>query len=176
MTPPTAPVLHLAEQVLQPRPPDIHPLGATAERIEMHRAPLGDALGLRHLGCSLVEVAPGKQAYPFHSHWHNDEVFVILAGEGDLRLGTAHHPLRSGDVVGCPAGGPDTAHAITNTGRVPLRYLALSSQHLPETCEYPDSGKTAFYDLRASATPGAAPQPFALVLRDGHEVPYWDGE
>lgn len=170
------PVLHLADQTLQPRPPEYLPTGATAERIEMHRAMLGAALGLRHLGCSLVVVAPGKQAFPYHSHWHNDELFVVLAGEGELRLGGRRHAIRAGDVVGCPAGGPETAHAITNTGAAELRYLAISSEHTPETCEYPDSGKTGFFDLRPPAAPGGPPQPHAVVLRDGREVDYWDGE
>ena len=172
----TEPVVHLADLPLQPRPAQYLPAGATAQRIEMNRAFVGAALGLSHLGCSLVEVPPGKQAFAYHSHWRNDEMFVMLSGVGELRLGGRRYALRPGDVVGCPAGGPETAHAITNTGDAPLRYLAVSSELMPDTCEYPDSGKTAFFDDRPGPTPGSPPQPFSLVVRGGREVDFWDGE
>jgi len=170
------PVLHLADLPLLPRPAQYLPTGDTAQRIEMSRAMVGAALGLSHLGCSLVEVPPGKQAFAYHSHWRNDEMFVMLSGQGELRLGGQRHALRPGDVVGCPAGGPETAHAITNTGTEALRYLAISTEFIPETCEYPDSGKTVFFDDRPGAVPGSPPQPFRVVLRGGREVDFWDGE
>jgi len=151
-----------------------------AQRIAMRSGRIGSALGLTHLGCSLVAVPPGRQAFPFHNHRHNDELFMVLDGTGELRLGTSRHPLRAGDVVGCPAGGPETAHAITNTGTTELRYLAFSSQHTPEICDYPDSGKTGWFDDRPVTAhvnaPGAPPQTDHVLVRHGQVVDYWDGE
>ena len=169
-----APILNLADVQLQPRPPAYTPPADTAQRIAMQLGRIGSALGLQHLGCSLVAVPPGRQAFPFHSHWHNDELFVVLAGQGELRFGSSRQPLREGDVVGCPAGGPETAHAITNTGATELRYLAFSSQRTPEVCEYPDSRKTGWYDDRPG--PGGALEAHHVVVRDGQVVDYWDGE
>lgn len=174
-----APLMNLAEVPLLPRPADWAPPPAIAQRIAMRSGRIGSALGLTHLGCSLVAVPPGKQAFPFHNHRHNDELFVVLAGTGELRYGSSRQPLREGDVVGCPAGGPETAHAITNTGTTELRYLAFSSQHTPEICDYPDSGKTGWFDdgpLTAQVTtPGAPPQTDHVLVRHGQVVDYWDG-
>ena len=174
--PVTNPILHLADVPLLPRPPDWAPPPAAAQRIAMRSGRIGSALGLTHLGCSLVAVPPGRQAFPFHNHRHNDELFVVLDGTGELRYGTSCQPLRAGDVVGCPAGGPETAHAITNTGTTELRYLAFSSQHTPEICDYPDSGKTGWFDDQPGAAPGAPPQTEHVLVRNGQVVDYWDGE
>lgn len=172
----TAPILHLADVPLQPRPPEFMPTGEVAQRIEMQLGRIGSVLGLNLLGCSLVAVPPGKQAFPFHNHRHNDELFVILSGQGELRFGASRHPLREGDVVGCPAGGPDTAHAITNTGSAELRYLALSSQRTPEICDYPDSGKFGVFDALVPAAPGQPPGNFHHFGREDRAVDYWEGE
>ena len=176
----TAPLLHLADLPLLPRPDAWAPPADVAQRIAMRSGRIGSALGLTHLGCSLVAVPPGKQAFPFHNHRHNDELFVVLDGTGELRYGSSRHPLRAGDVVGCPAGGPETAHAITNTGPTELRYLAFSSQHTPEICDYPDSGKTGWFDDRPPTAhvnaPGTPPQTDHVLVRNGQVVDYWDGE
>ena len=170
------PILNLAELPLLPRPPEWAPPPETAQRIAMHSGRIGSPLGLTHLGCSLVAVAPGKQAFPFHSHRHNDELFVVLAGSGELRLGGNRHPLRAGDVVDCLAGGPETAHAITNTGPTELRYLAFSSQHSTEICDCPDSGKTGWFDARPTSVRDTPPQTEHVLARDGQVVDDWDGE
>lgn len=170
------PILNLADVELQPRPPEYQPPGPIAERIEARLGRIGGLLGLHKLGCGLVVVAPGKQAFPFHSHRHNDELFVVLAGQGELRYGASRCALREGDVIGCPAGGPETAHAITNTGPTELRYLAISSQDLPEICDYPDSGKFGIFDAPAPGVSAAAAPAFHFISRAGQHLDYWDGE
>jgi uncharacterized cupin superfamily protein len=165
------PVLKLDEQALEERPPEYRPEGAAAERFHVRRAMLGKTLGLKTLGCSLTEVEPGKTAYPFHSHRVNDEMFYILAGRGELRLGEQRLPVSAGDIVGCPAGGPGTAHQLINTGREPLRYLAISSELDPEICEYPDSGKFGVWIEGTDGAPG-----FMHLGRTKDSVDYWDGE
>ena len=47
-------------------------------------------------------VPPGKKAFPHHVHHVNDELFVILSGEGTLRFGAERYSVRSGDVIVCP--------------------------------------------------------------------------
>ena len=68
-------------------------------------------------------------------------MFFILEGEGELRFGDKHYPLRPNDIIACPPGGPEVAHQIVNTGQTTMRYLALSTRCDIEVCEYPDSGK-----------------------------------
>ena len=135
---------------------------------------IGQALGAQKLGYNLTVIAPGKQAFPLHCHRVNEEMFFIIEGSGELRLGTARHPLRAGDVVACPPGGPETAHQIVNTSDRELKMLAVSTKLSPDICEYPDSGKFA---IRAEYPPGAdgKPQGFAYVGR-GDGIDYWEGE
>lgn len=167
MSPPIT-SLHRLEFV--PRPAESLPKNpATAARFGARRAALSLPLGLKRLGANVTAVQPGKAAYPFHSHRVNDELFVILAGRGELRLGAERHAVTEGDVIGCPAGDASTAHQLINTGDSELRYLAVSSEVDPEVCEYPDSGKIGTYvgndDTGLSH----------LSLR-GAAVDYWDGE
>jgi uncharacterized cupin superfamily protein len=105
------------------------------------RALFSAALGARQLGYNLTILPPGKAQCPFHSHHSEEEMFLILDGEGELRFGAARYPIRKHDVIACPTGGAEVAHQILNTGTTPLRYLALSTLAEVETCEYPDSQK-----------------------------------
>jgi uncharacterized cupin superfamily protein len=88
---------------------------------------IGPMIGVKDLGISYSEVPPGKSACPFHNHHVEDEIFIILEGEGTYRFGPESHPIKAGDVLGAPAGGQDTAHQIINTGSGPLRYYGIST-------------------------------------------------
>jgi uncharacterized cupin superfamily protein len=105
------------------------------------RAQFSDGIGARKLGYNLTELPPGKAQCPFHNHHGEEEMFLILEGEGELRFGSRRYPIRRHDVIACPTGGRDVAHQIINTGSTTLRYLALSTVVDIETCEYPDSNK-----------------------------------
>ncbi|WP_454620334.1 cupin domain-containing protein [Bradyrhizobium cenepequi] len=103
----------------------------------------------------------------------NDEMFFVLSGTGEIRIGENLHPIRSGDIISCPAGGPETAHQIVNTGTEELRYLAVSSMHYPEVAEYPESGRFGVLaDL--APTPDGRPRMFMHVGREGEGLGYWD--
>ena len=103
-------------------------------------APIGPLIGAQKLGCSLVVVPPGKKAWPYHLQYANEEMFVILEGEGTLRHDGERYPIRAGDVIASPVGKP---HQILNTSDAELRYLAISTMIEPDIAEYPE--------LRASA-------------------------
>lgn len=105
------------------------------------RASISTHIGARKLGYNLTVLPPGKAQCPFHCHHGEEEMFLILEGEGELRFGKDVFPLRAHDVVACPPGGADVAHQIINTGPTDMRYLALSTIVEVEACEYPDSGK-----------------------------------
>ena len=148
---------------------------AKGTRFEAHATRLGGAVGARALGAQYMVVPAGKSAYPFHCHRNNEEMFVILEGEGTYRFGAESYPVKAGDVCAAPAGDASTAHQLTNTGKGDLRYLAISTRNDPDICEYPDSGKFVV----ASGIPaggGMLGAEFRLTGRDKPDLDYWDGE
>ena len=131
----------------------------------------GDIAGplqLTALGAVLTVVPPGRSSCPFHVHHAEDELFVILGGEGEYRFGEETYPVRAGTVLGAPRGGPDYAHKLTNTGDGPLRYLAISSKAAIDVCEYPDSGKFMVSSRGAGK--------LGFIGREDDSLDYWDGE
>jgi uncharacterized cupin superfamily protein len=159
------PIINIADVELQARPPQFAPTGGAAERFEARVGQIAAKIGAKKLGYNLVAVPPGKRAYPFHSHRAQEEMFFVLEGAGEVRIGAETFPIRSGDIIACPTGGPETAHQIVNTGKVELRYLALSSKTSTEVCEYPDSGKIAGFA-----------EGMRFVFRAGEQAGYWEGE
>ena len=140
---------------------------------QLSRRRLGAAAGGEKLGCSLIELAPGKAGFPAHAHFANEEAVFVLEGEGVLRCGTEDQVLRAGDYAALKVGLP--AHRIDNRGPAPLRYLAISTMIEPEVVVYPDSNKVA---AMAGSPPGGDPSKrpvFDLYLRSG-QVGYWEGE
>ena len=134
---PAKPLMNLGEVEFD----DIEDNGLYTSR----RGSIGSRIGARQLGYNLTELPPGKSQCPFHSHRSEEEMFLVLEGEGELRYGGERYPIRKHDVIACPTGGPETAHQIFNTGSVPLRYLSLSTMAALEVCEYPDSGKVGIF-------------------------------
>ena len=92
-----------------------------------HGASFGAMIGLQQLGLSYNIVQPGKSGCPFHNHHVEDEAFIILSGTGYYRFGSKRIAVKVGDVLGAPAGGPETAYQLINTGDTPLVYIGLST-------------------------------------------------
>jgi uncharacterized cupin superfamily protein len=169
------PILNLADVELVPRPSAFAATGAAAQRYDARTGPIASRVGAQKLGYNLTVVPPGKRAFPFHNHRVNEEMFFVVEGTGEIRIGEAAHPIRPGDVIACPPGGKETAHQIVNTGSTELRYLAVSTKLSPEIAEYPDSGK---FGVLAEFPPGpdGKPHAFRFVGRESQGVDYWDGE
>jgi uncharacterized cupin superfamily protein len=134
------------------------------------RALFSAGIGARQLGYNLTVLPPGKVQCPFHVHHGEEEMFLILDGEGELRFGDKRYPIRKHDVIACPTGGPEVAHQIVNTGTTDMRYLALSTLVDIEACEYPDSGKVSIVTGKRGE-PG-----LHKIFRAGSTVDYYDGE
>ena len=134
-----------------------------------HRPPLYDAMSgsvsagtaAHKLGAGYDVLAPGQRACPYHFHHAQEELFVVLEGEGSLRVAGEFLPLRAGDVIFIPPG-PDHPHQIINTSGAPMRYLSISTQERPEVCEYPDSAKISVSGRG--------------VHRQADAVDYWEAE
>ena len=168
-------IVNLADLDVQPVSPARAPQGPNAAMYDRRSAEIASRIGARQLGYQLTVVAPGKRACPFHSHRAEEEMFLILEGSGELRYGEQRHAIRTGDIIACPTGGPETAHQIINTGTTELRYLAISTIAPAEICEYPDSGKVgAFVDNPPDM--GSVPARFRHIGRHADACDYWEGE
>lgn len=126
---------------------------------------IGSQIGAQKLGYNITVVPSGKRAFPFHNHYANEEMFFILEGEGEVRMGTEQHPIKKGDFIASPAGtGVEHAHQIINTSDAELKYLAVSTKISPELAEYPDSGKF-----------GVLAENFRFVGNAKDSLDYWEG-
>lgn len=172
----TKPIINLKAVELHPSPSAFRPSGETAKKYEAKMGSISRILGARLLGYNITELPPGKSAYPFHNHRINEEMFLILEGTGEIRIGNESYPLEKHDIIACPPGGRESAHQIINTSReTSLRFLAVSTRHSPEIAEYPDSNKfgvlAAFPDEE-----DANQRTFFYVSRKQNSLDYWEGE
>jgi len=106
-------------------------------------ADLARPMGATKLGFNLQELPPGKASVPYHTHYVNEELILVLEGEPTVRLESGYHALRPRDVVALPPGAAG-AHQLVNHGSG-LAVALLASTMIPhEYVEYFDSGKRAF--------------------------------
>ena len=148
-----------------------------AELKQEAREPLYDSLCVRlatgtaacKLGASVDVVPPGKRACPYHFHYTQEEMFIVLEGSGSLRVAGEMLPLVAGDIAFIPPG-PEYPHQIINTSDAPLKYLSISTRETPEICEYPDSGKYLAWAKNGDG------KHFDGLQRAVNNLDYWDGE
>ena len=133
---------------------------------------IAERIGLTQIGARYSEVPPGKTGCPCHVHHVEDEMFVILEGEGIYRFGSKSYTVMAGDVLGAPRGGVEYAHKLTNTGKGPLKYLSISTKSDIDVFEYPDSGKF----LVSSTVVAGGVGKFRYIGRGKSSLDYWDGE
>jgi uncharacterized cupin superfamily protein len=126
---------------------------------------IGPLIGAQKLGYNVVKLPPGKRAFPFHNHRVNEELFFVLEGEGEVRIGDGTFPIKAGDFMAHPPGGPETAHQIVNTSKKELKYLSVSTKLSPEIADYPDSKKF-----------GVLAEDFRFLGRTDQSLDYFDGE
>ena len=146
----------------------------------MDRAPMYDGVvskrlardtAAKKMGLSVDIVPPGKRACPYHFHYVEEEMFMVLEGCGTLRVAGEMLPITAGDCIFIPPG-PEYPHQIINTSDAPLKYLSASTRAEAEICEYPDSGKYLAFTKSGPET----------LLNDGRmhrvkdDLDYWDGE
>ena len=139
--------------------------------VDTQRRFLGRAAGSRKTGLNHVTVASGKLSAAPHCHSAEEEIFVVLEGEGDLELTPApdrvddglepdRHPVRAGSVVARPAG-TGVAHAF-RAGHAGLTLLAYGTREPNDIAYYPRSRKLFFRGVG--------------VIAGVEHVDYWEGE
>jgi uncharacterized cupin superfamily protein len=90
---------------------------------------------------NFVEVDPGNQAYGFHYHEMNEEVFYIISGTGIVRTFKGEITVNAGDAITFPTG-KEGAHVIRNGSETEkLVYLDFDAINIPEIVHLPDTNK-----------------------------------
>jgi uncharacterized cupin superfamily protein len=104
------------------------------------RARVGYEVGSELVGCSLWEVPAGEAAYPYHYHFGDEEVVIVIRGRPTLRTADGIRELDEGEVLRFPLG-EDGGHQILNRTEDTVTFLAVSSHGRPDIVVYPDSNK-----------------------------------
>lgn len=136
--------------------------GSTIDRARVSRTrrKLGEAGGAVATGLNHVEVVPGKEGDPLHCHSLEEEIFVVLDGDGVLVLDEEETDVRAGSVVARPAG-TGVPHQL-RAGDRGLTYLAYGTREPGDVCYYPRSNKINFRGVG--------------VIGRIEQLGYWDGE
>jgi uncharacterized cupin superfamily protein len=117
---------------------------------------LAAAAGSEQTGLNWVRLDPGAEGAPPHCHSADEEIFVVLEGEGTLELWPSPQaarrgveredvPVRAGHVIARPAS-TAIAHAF-RAGAGGLTYLAYGTRNANDACYYPRSNKIFFRGL-----------------------------
>ena len=121
---------------------------------------LAKKAGAKRTGLNHIALEPGQMGAPPHCHASEEELFVVLEGDGILLLDDEEHPVRPLDVVSRPAG-TGVAHAFT-AGDDGLTFLAYGPWLPDEIVYYPRSNKIFFCGVG--------------VMTRVEQLDYWDGE
>ena len=131
---------------------------------QRRRRDLGSAVGSRWTGLKYVEAPPGTLTAVPHCHSGEEEIFVVLEGEGALELyranGIDSAPVRRGSVVARPPG-TGVAHTF-RAGNAMLTVLAWGTREPNDITYYPRSNKIYWGGVR--------------VMGRIEHLDYWDGE
>jgi uncharacterized cupin superfamily protein len=156
---------------LSPRPvnivnvEDVDPVERDAATVGRRVRDLARAAGSSQTGLRLAEVLPGKLNAAPHCHSVEEEIFVVLDGEGELLLWEkseiSEHPVRRGSVIARPPG-TGIAHAFRG-GESGLTLLMYGTRDSNDICFYPRSGKVFLRGI-------------GLVAHLGEPLDYWEGE
>jgi uncharacterized cupin superfamily protein len=132
------------------------------------RRDLARAAGSRWTGLKHIELDPGVLSGPPHVHSAEEEILVVLDGDGTLELTPSmppwaepeKHPVRRGSVVARPAG-TGVAHAF-RAGDSGMKLIAWGTRDPNDICWYPRSKKIFWRGVG--------------VVGRVEQLDYWEGE
>jgi uncharacterized cupin superfamily protein len=101
---------------------------------------IGDALGSEKIYVNIDFVKPGGKSTMYHSHSRQEEFFLIMSGNGLLRINEEEIPVKTGDVISKPAG-KNIAHQFINNSSEILQILDVGNRDKDDIAMYPDENK-----------------------------------
>jgi uncharacterized cupin superfamily protein len=104
-------------------------------RSDLHGVHLSRAAGLARTGVSFVRIPSGKEAFPYHSHRHEEEWIYVLEGRGIALIDEVEYEVGPGDFMGFAT--PSLAHLMKNPGPAELVYLMGGEHREFEVSEFP---------------------------------------
>jgi uncharacterized cupin superfamily protein len=138
--------------------PDPSPQPATIVNLDDFDGPdreLAGNAGSERSGLNWVSLAAGEEGAPPHCHSEEEEIFVVLDGDGTLELWPAPHAtrvdpeaarqdlaVRAGHVISRPAG-TRVGHCL-RAGSAGMTYLAYGTRKPNDISYYPRSNKIFF--------------------------------
>ena len=84
-----------------------------------------DIVGTTSVELSFGTLAPGESVPFFHHHKQNEEVYVVLSGEGVFILDGKEEPVASGSIIRVA---PQVSRNTKCTGDVPLVYICIQGK------------------------------------------------
>ena len=124
---------------------------------------LGAAAGAQELGATLYELPAGTAVSPYHLHYGNEELLIVLSGRPQLRTPSGVRRLEPGAVVAFVRG-PDGAHGVSNPDGAVARVLLVSTMNVPDVAVHLSTGT-----LLAMTELGGG-----KVFRAGADIPVHD--
>jgi len=143
--------------------------GERPQGFRSRRARLGYELGTELIGASFWELPPGEAAYPYHFHYSDEELVIVLSGRPSLRTPDGVEELEEGEAIRFPVG-EEGAHQLLNSTDQIVTFLAISSHGRPDVVVYPDSDKISAGE-RLPEGGG-----LRVFFKRDDAVGYWEGE
>ncbi|HEY3331394.1 MAG TPA: cupin domain-containing protein [Capsulimonadaceae bacterium] len=81
----------------------------------------------RHEGIKFVHdnIIPPGASIGFHQHVHDEELYMILNGTGEMRIDDETVPVGPGDIC---LTRPGHSHALVNTGKTDMHFYVIGCQ------------------------------------------------
>jgi uncharacterized cupin superfamily protein len=102
-------------------------------------ADVGRTVGSKTIGLVIQTIAPAHFSSRRHKHMFQEEILVVMSGEGTLHHGDQRIPMSAGDCV-CYLPEDAEAHNFENTGTADLVVWAFGNRFPYEVALYPDQG------------------------------------
>jgi uncharacterized cupin superfamily protein len=113
----------------------------------------------------LYELPAGGAVSPYHLHYGNEELLIVISGRPLLRTPAGARRLEPGEVVAF-ARGPEGAHRVANPDGEQARVLLISTMHYPEVAEYPGMGTTLTVTEPGAGKAFSGEMPYAEMLAE----------
>lgn len=98
---------------------------------------IGDAIGCEKIYVNLDYVKPDAESVKYHSHSKQEEFFLIIGGQGILRIDGEEILIKKGDVISKTAG-TNIAHQFINNSTEILQILDVGTREKDDVITYPD--------------------------------------